>query len=147
MKKLSILFLSVLTLGLAATSCSSDDDENNASIEGKWTPVKMGSIVDGKELLVAIPNDGKCENDIIEYTADGKFSDTSYEFYNDKCNASTDKGTWTLKDKVLTTTYDGETDVYTEEVLEINNSSLKLKTTEKIDDNNTMVLITLYERK
>ena len=52
-----------------------------------------------------------------------------------------------MKDKVLSTTYDGDTDVYTEEVLEITKSSLKLKTTEKIDDTNTMILITLYERK
>jgi hypothetical protein len=146
MKKLSILFLSVLTLGLAVTSCSSDDD-NGGSIEGKWTPVKMGSVVDGKELLVNIPNDGKCDTDVIEFTADGKFTEVSYEFSIDKCEASTDKGTWSLKDKVLSTTYDGDTDVYTEEVLEITKSSLKLKTTEKIDDTNTMILITLYERK
>lgn len=146
MKKLSILFLSVLTLGLAVTSCSSDDD-NGGSIEGKWTPVKMGSVVNGQEVLVAIPNEGKCDSDIIEYTADGKFTDLYYEFNGTKCESFTDKGTWSLKDKVLSTTYDGDTDVYTEEVLELTKSSLKLKTTEKIDDNNTMVLITLYERK
>jgi len=146
MKKLSILFVSVLTLGLAVVSCSSDDD-NNASIEGKWTPVKMGSIVNGKELLVAIPKEGNCDSDITEYTADGKFNELSYEFYDNKCTASNDKGTWSLKDKILTTKYDDDTDVYTEEVLELTQSSLKLKTTEKIDDTNTMVLITLYERK
>lgn len=147
MKKLSILFVSVLTLGLSLTSCSSDDDNNNASIGGKWTPVKMGSILNGQEILVAIPNEGKCDSDVFEYTADGKFTDLSYEFSNNKCEASTDKGTWSLKDKVLSITYDGDTEVNKVEILELTKSSLKVKYTEKLDENNDMIIITLFERK
>lgn len=147
MKKLSILFLSVLTLGLSVASCSSDDDNSSASIEGKWTPVKMGSILDGKEILVNIPNEGKCDSDIIEFTADAKFTDLTYEYENSKCTSSTDKGTWSLKDKTLTTTYDGDTDLNTFEVTELTKSTLKLKHTEKIDASNSLVMITLFERK
>ncbi|KQB38279.1 Lipocalin 4 domain containing protein [Flavobacterium aquidurense] len=146
MKKLSILFLSVLTLGLASVSCSSDDD-NSGSIEGKWAPVKMGSVVNGQEVLVNIPNEGKCDSDYIEYTSGGKFTELEYEFQNNKCTPLTDKGTWTLKDKILSTTYDGETEVNTVEIMELNKSSLKVKYTEKIDDTNSMIIITLFERK
>lgn len=146
MKKLSILFASVLTLGLAVTSCSSDDD-NNGSIEGKWAPVKMGSVVNGQEILVNIPNEGKCDSDIIEFTSDAKFTDITYEFNNNKCESSTDKGTWSLKDKTLTTIYDGDTESNAFEVLELTKSTLKLKYVEKIDDTNSMITITLFERK
>lgn len=146
MKKLSILFVSVLTLGLAVTSCSSDDD-NSGSIEGKWAPVKMGTLINGQELLVAIPNEGKCDSDITEFKTDGKFTELSYEFYDNKCNSSTDNGTWTLKDKTLSTTYSGDTSAETFEVLELTKSTLKLKYTEKIDNSNSMILITLFERR
>lgn len=146
MKKLSILFVSVLTLGLAVTSCSSDDD-NNGSIEGKWAPVKMGSVVNGQEILVNIPNEGKCDSDIIEFTSDAKFTDITYEFNNNKCESSTDKGTWSLKDKTLTTIYNGDTESNAFEVLELTKSTLKLKYVEKIDDTNSMITITLFERK
>lgn len=147
MKKLSVLFLSVMALGLSVASCSSSDDDNSGSIEGKWTPVKMGSIINGTEVLVNIPNEGKCDNDIVEYTSDGKFTDLEYEFTNNKCTPSTDKGTWTLKDKTLTTTYDGDTEVNTVEVLELTKSTLKVKYSEKIDASNSLILITLFERK
>ncbi|KQO34697.1 hypothetical protein ASF10_03015 [Flavobacterium sp. Leaf82] len=146
MKKLSILFLSVLALGLASVSCSSDDD-NSGSIEGKWTPVKMGSVVNGQEVLVNIPNDGKCDNNTIEYISGGKFTDIEYEFENNKCTPLTDKGTWTLKDNILSTIYDGETEVNTVEVLELTKSTLKVKYTEKIDNTNSLIMITLLERK
>jgi len=141
MKKLSILFVSVLTLGLAVTSCSSDDDDKG-TIEGKWTPVKFGTVVEGKEILVAIPNDGKCSEDIIEYTADGKFTDLTYEFYDNKCEASTDKGTYTFVDNILSTTYEGETEAEKVEVIELSKSSLKIK---YVEDDTT--IITLLERR
>lgn len=146
MKKLSILFLSVLTFGLSVTSCSSDDD-NSGSIEGKWTPVKIGSVLNGQEILVNIPNDGKCDRNITEFTSDGKFNDIEYEFYNDKCNASTDKGTWSLKDNILTTIYDGDTEVNKVQVLELTKSTLKVKYLESTDPSNSIVMITLYERR
>ncbi|OXA96305.1 lipocalin-like domain-containing protein [Flavobacterium hercynium] len=145
MKKLSILFVSVLTLGLAVTSCSSDDDD--ASIVGKWTPVKMGSVVNGKEILVDYPKEGTCDSDVTEFTADGKFTDISYESNEGKCEASTDKGSYTYKDKTLSTTYEGDTEVNSVEVTELSGSTLKIKLTEKIDASTSLVLITVYQRK
>jgi len=141
MKKLSILFISMLTLGLSLTSCSNDDDDKG-SIEGKWTPVKFGTIVEGKEYLVAIPNDGKCSEGTIEYGADGKFTDITYEFYDNKCEASTDKGTYTFVDNILSATYDGETEAEKVEVIELTKSSLKVKYIE-----NETTIITLLERR
>lgn len=53
MKKITILFLSVLTLGLSVSSCSKDDDENT-SIVGKWELIKQGTIISGQEALSLI---------------------------------------------------------------------------------------------
>ena len=145
MKKLSILFVSVLTLGLAVTSCSSDNDD--ASIVGKWTPVKMGSEVNGKEILVDIPKEGTCESDVTEYTADGKFTEISYESNDGECEASTDKGTYTYSGKTLSTKYDGDTTSESVEVLELSGSTLKVKYTEKIDATTNLVIITVLQRK
>lgn len=136
-----------MALGLSMTSCSSDDKNSSGSIEGKWTPVKMGTILAGQEILSDIPNEGKCDSDIMEFIAGGKFTDLTYEFFNKKCTSSTDNGTWSLKDKTLTTTYDGDTEVNTFEVMELTKSTLKIKQTEKVDASNSVTLITLFSRK
>lgn len=122
MKKLSILFLSVLTLGLAATSCSSDDDEG--SIEGKWQLTEVGVIFNGQEALEPATNEG-CDNDIVEFKTDGKFVDSYSEFSNNKCTAYTQEGTWTKDGSKLTKKYASEDeDEY--EVAELTGSKLKI---------------------
>lgn len=146
MKKLSILFVSVLTLGLAVTSCSSDND-GDASIVGKWTPIKLGSEVNGKEVLVDYPKEGTCDSDVTEFTADGKFTEISYESNAGKCEASTDKGTYTYSGKTLSTKYDGDTSTESVEVLELSGSTLKTKYTEKVDATTNLVIITVLQRK
>ena len=128
MKKLSILFVSVLTLGLAVTSCSHDDD--NASIEGKWQITEVGEILNGKEVLQPYTNEGGCANDILEFTADGKFVDTYSEYYNNKCNDYSENGTWTRDGNTLTKKYGtGADDNEKYEISELSGSKLKLQTT------------------
>lgn len=124
MKKLSILFLSVLTLGLAATSCSSDDD-NGGSIEGKWQLSEVGVVYNGQEALEPATNEG-CDNDIIEFKTDGKFVDSYSEFTNDKCTAYTQEGTWAKDGSKLTKKYASE-DEEEYEVAELTGSKLKIK--------------------
>ena len=126
MKKLSILFLSVLTLGLATTSCSSDDD-NGGSIEGKWQLTEVGVVFNGQEALEPATNEG-CDNDIVEFKTDGKFVDSYSEFSNDKCTAYTQEGTWTKDGSKLTKKYASE-DEEEYEVAELTGSKLKIKFT------------------
>lgn len=126
MKKLSILFVSVLTLGLTLTSCNNDDDDKG-TIEGKWELSEVGAVLGGQEIVQPYENEGGCAKDVVEFKADGKFVDTYSEFYNEKCNAGTDEGTWTKDGNTLTKKYGSDTE--TSEVTELTGSRLKLKQT------------------
>ncbi|PBJ13347.1 lipocalin family protein [Flavobacterium sp. ACN6] len=127
MKKLSILFVSVLTLGLAVTSCSSDKDDSSASIEGKWEITHMGAVIGTEEVLQPYTNEGGCANDIVEFKADNKFVDTYAEYSDSKCNTFTEEGTFTKDGNTLTKKYIGESEKY--EIAELSGSKLKLKMT------------------
>ena len=127
MKKLSILFVSVLTLGLALTSCNSDDDKDNGSIEGKWQISEAGVVLNGQEVLQPYVNDGGCPNEITEFKADGKFVDTYSESTDGKCTSYTEDGTWTKDGNKLNKKFGSETE--TSEITELTGSKLKLKQT------------------
>nr|WP_294781218.1 lipocalin family protein [uncultured Flavobacterium sp.] len=122
MNKLSILFVSVMTLGLSVTSCSSDDDKGG-SIQGKWELTEVGVLFSGKETLEPATNQG-CANDIVEFTADGKLVDTYAEFYNNKCNSYSEDGTWTKDGNKLVKKYGSDTEEY--EIKELSENKLKL---------------------
>lgn len=144
MKKISILFLSVLAISLAVVSCT-DNDDKIQSIEGKWIPVQLGKIVDGKEVLSDYPNEHNCESDVMEFTNDSKFTDLMHLFADNNCMAVTAKGTWLLNEKHLTLTYEDQ-QINNIEILELTKSTLKIKYTGKSDEAN-MFVITIFERK
>lgn len=145
MKKLSIIFVSLLTLGLTVTSCNKDDDDE-ASIEGKWEATQFGNVIEGKELLLPVTNEGGCANDIIEITNDGKYKMTSSEFIDSKCSSSTDTGTWAKSDNTLKFTDDESKEVDSVEILELSDSTLKIKYTDT-EDGATIINIEVYTRK
>lgn len=140
MKKITILFLSVLTLGLSVASCSSDDDENT-SIVGKWELIKEGTVISGQEVIGDVEN-GTCGGDITEYLADGSFNEQTFFSEDSKCESETDKGTYTVKEKTLNMKYEGDTSGDNSEILELNGSTLKLKYVE-----GDFVHIYVYKRK
>ncbi|WP_269234650.1 lipocalin family protein [Flavobacterium flavigenum] len=129
MKKITILFLSVLTLGLSVASCSSDDDNDgaSASVEGKWELSQEGAIVGGKEILVDAEN-GSCGKDTYEFTNDGKVKETTYYSNDGKCEAETDNGTWTKNGNTLTVKFTGDTQGDSYEI-EVSSNKIKLKET------------------
>lgn len=149
MKKLSFLsFIMVITISLLSCESDSGDTNNNDNllIVGKWIPTKIGTILDnGHEQLSEIPNAGKCESDLVEYSSDRSFSHLLYEFQNNKCISNTNKGTWLLKDKMLTAIQNGE-DPNLLEVLELNESTLKLKQTLQTGSG-LLVFISVYKRQ
>ncbi|WDF60349.1 lipocalin family protein [Flavobacterium sp. KACC 22758] len=126
MKKLSILFVSVLTLGLAVTSCSSDDDKEG-TLEGKWELTEVGAVLAGQEILQPATNEG-CANDVVEFKADGNFVDSYSEFTDDKCKAYTQEGKWVKDGSSLSKTY-GTNNTEKYEVAELTGNKLKLKET------------------
>lgn len=132
MKKNYILFLFVATLGLAISSCSNNDDDNS-SIESTWEITHEGVIVNGKETLVPVDNEGGCEKGSITYLNNGTFTETYSEFNDDsKCVTFTENGTWSKKGNSLTLRYTNEEgDSYDAEgeIVELNKSTLKVKYT------------------
>lgn len=125
MKKLSILCLSALALGMTFTSCSKDDNEA-ASIEGKWTMEKYSySIDNGKTFTDEAPeNTPGCSKDYVEVLAGGVFKTISY---GDKCVVDQSVGTWSQKENMLTTFIDGDTEV--SNIESVTSTNLKLKST------------------
>ena len=64
-----ILFVVALSLGMFATSCSSDDNEGETivPIQGKYNLSQTGTIVNGQEVLVDAPqNASGCNRDYLE---------------------------------------------------------------------------------
>lgn len=147
MKKITILFLSVLTLGLSVASCSSDDDNNggSASIEGKWELTQVGGVLNGQEFLEDVEKDGGCSSQTYEFTNDGKFKETNYESVNGKCEGETDNGTWTMNGNKITIKYTGETEGETSET-DISGNKLKLKQTYS-EGGLTVTAVLVYVKK
>ncbi len=125
MKKLSILFVSVLALGLSFTSCSKDDDNNSTStsVEGKWNYSKISVDFPG---VPAVDQDypsqnPTCGKDFVEFKANGV---ANFGYYSSDCKVVTDPSTWKQDGNKLTV--DGDTS----EIISNTGSVLKLKSTE-----------------
>ncbi|MCD9573373.1 lipocalin family protein [Flavobacterium soyae] len=144
MKKLSIFFVSVLALGLSV-SCSSNDDDK-ASLEGKWEVYQNGTIVDGKEKLTPVVSEGGCNKDVFEIQAGGTFIDHYSQYSNSKCNDYSENGTWTRKDNTITIKYDGESSVNDAEILVLNETTLKLKYTYTNQSETTEIYVVEFKR-
>lgn len=145
MRKLSVLFLSILTVGLSVVSCSSDDNDEKVSIEGKWEIVQSGIIANGKESVIPILTDGNCGNATFEYYADGKFIDTTTEFWDSKCSTYVENGTWSKDGNTLNLKY-GDDETSKIEILELSKSRLKIKFAYS-EENVSITGFSVYERK
>jgi hypothetical protein len=127
MKKLSVLFLSVLALGMSVVSCSSDDDKAEASIEGKWNLSKMSYTV--KEVtspeMDNLDNTPGCTKNYLEIKTGGIAVSGAYE--GSDCTLSKETGTWSRDGNKITTKFDGDTVVY--ELISVTDSGLTLRYT------------------
>lgn len=144
MKKLNVLFLSMLTLA-TVTSCSNDDDNSiSASIVGEWEYYQEGEDLDNLELWEHESID--CGKDYIKIQKQGSSGNTySYEssyFYteNSECKEETESGTFTKNGNIISEVYDGET--YTNTIIKLNESTLTIK---EVDEEGTWY--TVYKRK
>lgn len=78
MKKIILLFVAIVSLS-SITSCSNDDD-NDASLIGKWQYTKEGISANGQEALTDYEHAEGCTKDYIQITAT---TVTDHTFYND----------------------------------------------------------------
>nr|WP_315249941.1 hypothetical protein [uncultured Flavobacterium sp.] len=122
MKKLNILFLSLLTL-IAVVSCNKDDDDNSSpAIEGKWQILQQGGTL---ATLETVDVEGFCNKPITEISQDGLLKSIIFLTVNSTCTPMTLQGTWTKQDSKITFKLLDKTYVY--EIVELTVSTLKLK--------------------
>ena len=141
MKKTILLFVSVLTLALVSTSCSSDDDAEGVSIVGKWEISKEGMEVGGQEVLTNYVHTAGCSKDNIEFKADGTLVSTNY--ITSACIVQTSSSTYTKNGNTLTVTDAQGADAFT--VKELSATTLKISDT-YTEDNVQFTEVTLYTR-
>jgi hypothetical protein len=134
MKKLSVLFLSLVAL-VSVVSCSSDDKDVAASIEGKWEFYQEGETL---QTLEKITDENDCTPTVIEILKGGKYNGSGSEYYNSKCNAYTFKGDWSRNGNMLSTQDEGDNEVNKSEIIELTSSTLKLK---EVDEEGTWYIV------
>ena len=140
MKKLALLFVAVLAVGV--TSCSKDDDAAGASLEGKWEYAKEGGIIQGQEVLTAYQHAAGCTKDFALITAT-TIVDTDY--YGADCLEETYTAAYTRNGNTITITEGGE--IFTGTILQLDNTTLKIKGQEMTEGGITYSDVTVYTRR
>jgi hypothetical protein len=129
MKSRSILFALTLSIGLFATSCNSNDENEGdtiAPIEGKWQIVKMGTNIDGAETLFDPPqNEEGCDHDFIDLKVNNTLISGDYDSTVSACALTTMSGTYSKGDSKLTTVLNGVTTTY--DIVNLTLTDLKLR--------------------
>ena len=139
MKKL-VLFAAILALGV--TSCSKDDDDNKqAELVGKWEYAQEGSYIMGQEFLTAYQHAAGCTKDFMVLTAS---TVVEHNFDGPQCTEDIYTDTYTRNGNTLTLMIDGEAQLA--EIVQLDNSTLKIKTTETFEGQ-TIGFVTVYTRK
>lgn len=137
MKTRKILFGILLSIGLFATSCSSDDNEGETLVPlaSKWDLSQTGIVVGDSEQLVDAPqNQSGCRKDYLDL----KLSN-SVELgdYGPECALTTSTGTYVRSHNDLTVTIGGISQ--TSDIMNLTNKELKLK-------DKTTGIISVYTR-
>jgi hypothetical protein len=129
MKTRSILFALALSIGLFATSCNSNDENEGdtlAPIAGKWSIVKVGTNVEGVETLIDPPqNVSGCDHDYMDLKINNTLISGDYDSTVSPCALTTISGTFAKGDSKLTTVINGVTTTY--DIVNLTLTDLKLK--------------------
>ena len=128
MKTKSILIALVLSIGLFAMSCTSNENDGNtiAPIVGKWGIVKVGTNINGVETLADPPqNTSGCDHDFINLKIDNTMASGDYSSLVSPCALSTMSGTYSKSGSQLTIVVNGVSTTY--DIVNLTLSELKLK--------------------
>ncbi|MEN2401489.1 lipocalin family protein [Flavobacterium sp. MC2016-06] len=140
MKTKNILFGLLLSIGLFAGSCSSDDNEGETIIPlaGTYNLSKTGTIVNGAEVLVDAPqNASGCSRDYLELKLSNVAVVGDYDSTVSACALTTTEGTYVRSHNDLTLVVNGVTT--TSDIMNLTNKELKIK-------DKTTGIITVYTR-
>lgn len=129
MKIKSILLALALSIGLFATSCNSNDENEGdtiAPLVGKWGIVKVGTNINGVETLGDPPqNTSGCDHDFINLKIDNTMASGDYSSIVSPCALTTTSGTYSKGDSKLTIVLNGVTTTY--DIVNLTLSELKLR--------------------
>ncbi len=134
MKKIALVFVSIISLGLATVSCSKSDSET--SIEGKWIISQEGAIVNGQEVLVPHMHATGCEKDYTLFSAGGVAKDYDFSQIGGNCSERITSYTYSRNGSDLTVTFSDVSD--TGKILNLTDTELKISNT---DDEGTSVAV------
>ncbi|MBS7233506.1 lipocalin family protein [Flavobacterium psychroterrae] len=138
MKTKRILFALLLSIGLFATSCSSDDNDGETivPIQGKYNLSQTGTIVNGQEVLIDAPqNAAGCNRDYLDLRVSNAAVIGDYNGSN--CALVETTGTYVRSHNDLTLTIG--TTSSTSDIMNLTNKELKIK-------DKTTGIITVYTR-
>ncbi len=138
MKSRNILFVLALSLGMFATSCSSDDNEGETIVPlaGKYNLSKTGTIENGNEVLVDAPqNQSGCSRDYLDLRVSNAAVIGDYSGEN--CALVETTGTYVRSHNDLTITIGNVSS--TSDIMNLTNKELKIK-------DKTTGIITVYTR-
>lgn len=129
MKTRRILFALALSIGLFATSCNSNDENEGdtlAPIEGKWSIVKVGTNVNGVETMMDPPqNVSGCDHDFINLKVDNTLISGDYDSTVSPCALTTTSGTYSKGDSKVTLVVNGVSTTY--DIVNLTLTDLKLR--------------------
>ena len=128
MKNQIKLFALLLSLGLFSISCSSDDNDGEtlAPLTGKWNVSKVGTIVDGQEVLIDAPqNESGCDKDYLDLNSDNTLEEGDYDSTLAPCAIYTKEGIYSRSHNNLTTVVEGVS--ITKDIMNLTLTELKLK--------------------
>ena len=140
MKKLALLFVAVLAVGV--TSCSKDDDAEQASLVGTWEYSKDGTIIQGQEILNNYNHAAGCAKDYSVITAT---TIIDHDFYGSDCTEGSYTTAYTRNGNTISITEDGV--VYAATILQLDNTTLKIKGPEYTEDEVTYSDVTVFTRR
>lgn len=138
MKTKRILFGLLLSIGLFASSCSSDDNEGETiiPIQGKYNLSQTGSIVGDKEVLFDAPQNAVgCNRDYLDLRLSNAAVIGDYDGSN--CALTETTGTYARSHNDLTISVGNVSS--TSDIMNLTNKELKLK-------DKTTGIITVYTR-
>ena len=138
MKKI-VLFAAIMALSIS--SCSKNDDDQQAELIGKWEFSQLGTIVMGQEFLSPYQHQANCGKDFIQFDqtiAIGHFYDEI------TCVDDTDVNSYVRNGNIISIMVDGT--VETAEIITLNASTLKLKYAE-IANGEAQYSTTVFVRK
>lgn len=129
MKKFRLALASAVAAVFLLGSCSNNDDEPAGTLEGRWTPIKTITVVNGgSETEQAYSgNEAACDKDYREFLTGGLYRFVIlYQNVQNVCTEDVETSTWSKSGNTLTITQ-GVDESGTYEITKLTNSELRYK--------------------